>query len=111
MVVAPFTGNDNAEEKPMCTLCDEGIPQIHPSSRRDFWKATAATGGAAAGANLFAARPAVAAVGDPPADSGRPGRRYVIRGGSVMSLDPNVGDFPQADVLVEGKKILKVGPN
>src|SRR5205814_1844772 len=30
---------------------------------------------------------------------------------SVMSLDPNVGDFPQADVLVEGKKILKVGPN
>src|SRR5437762_6139533 len=105
------TRSDNAEEKPMCTLCDEGIPQIHSSSRRDFLKATAATGVAAAGANLFAARPATAAVGDPPADSGRPGRRYVIRGGSVMSLDPNVGDFPQADVLVEGKKILKVGPN
>ena len=95
----------------MCKLCAEGIPQIHSSSRRDFLKATAATGVAAAGANLFAARPATAAVGDPPADSGRPGRRYVIRGGSVMSLDPNVGDFPQADVLVEGKKILKVGPN
>ena len=28
-----------------------------------------------------------------------------------MSLDPRVGDFPQADVLVEGKKILAVGPN
>src|SRR5207237_300673 len=92
-------------------LCDEGIPQSHSGSRRDFLKATAATGVAAASLNLFAARPAAAAVGDPPADSGRPGRRYVIRGGSVMSLDPNVGDVPQADVLVEGKKILKVGPN
>src|SRR3989454_11905770 len=98
----------------MCKLCDEGKPQDHTGSqlgRRDFLKATAATGVAAAGLNLFAARPAAAAVGDPPADSGQPGRRYVIRGGSVMSLDPNVGDFPQADVLVEGKKILKVGPN
>ena len=28
-----------------------------------------------------------------------------------MSMDPQVGDFPQADVLVEGKKILAVGPN
>src|SRR5437764_3877610 len=28
-----------------------------------------------------------------------------------MSLDPKVGDFAQADVLVEGKKILAVGPN
>src|SRR5438046_4485774 len=98
----------------MCQLCDEGNPQNHPRSarsRRDFLKATAAAGVAAAGFNPFAARPAAADGGDPPADSGRPGRRYIIRGGSVMSLDPNVGDFPQADVLVEGKKILKVGPN
>jgi cytosine/adenosine deaminase-related metal-dependent hydrolase len=28
-----------------------------------------------------------------------------------MSMDPAVGDFVQADVLVEGKKILAVGPN
>src|SRR5881296_305831 len=98
----------------MCKLCDEGNPQNHSRSsrsRRDFFKATAAAGVAAAGFNPFAARPAAADGGDPPADSGRPGRRYIIRGGSVMSLDPNVGDFPQADVLVEGKKILKVGPN
>src|SRR5438094_9999359 len=98
----------------MCKLCDEGNPQNHSRSsrsRRDFFKATAAAGVAAAGFNPFAARPAAADGGDPPADSGRPGRRYVIRGGSVMSLDPNVGDFPQADVLVEGKKIQKIGPN
>ena len=47
----------------------------------------------------------------PPATSGRPGRRYVIRGGHVMSMDPSVGDFVEADVLVEGKKIAAVGPN
>ena len=28
-----------------------------------------------------------------------------------MSMDPKVGDFVKADVLVEGKKILAVGPN
>jgi cytosine/adenosine deaminase-related metal-dependent hydrolase len=28
-----------------------------------------------------------------------------------MSMDPRIGDFPQADVLVEGKKIVAVGPN
>src|SRR5204863_2559641 len=100
-------------ETKMCILCDKGFPQSHAGSqlgRRDFLK-TAAAGGAAAGLGLFAARPAAADVGDPPADSGRPGRRYVIRGGSVMSMDPKVGDFAQADVLVEGKKILAVGPN
>jgi cytosine/adenosine deaminase-related metal-dependent hydrolase len=93
----------------MCKLCDEGLPQNHFGSRRGFLKAMAATGVAAAGLNLFAARPAAA--DDPPMDSGRPGRRYVIRGGSVMSLDPSIGDFAQADVLVEGKKILGVGPH
>jgi len=95
----------------MCKLCDAGRPQNHFASRRNFLKGAVAAGVAAAGLNLFAARPAAADGGDPPLDSGRPGRRYVIRGGSVMSLDPQVGDFAQADVLVEGKKILAVGPN
>jgi 5-methylthioadenosine/S-adenosylhomocysteine deaminase len=93
----------------MCKLCDEGLPQNHFGSRRNFLKGALATGVAAAGLNLFGARPAAA--DDPPMDSGVPGRRYVIRGGSVMSLDPSVGDFAQADVLVNGKKIQAVGPN
>ena len=28
-----------------------------------------------------------------------------------MSMGPKVGDFVKADVLVEGKKIVAVGPN
>lgn len=95
----------------MCKLCDAGMPQAHYGSRRNFLKAAAASPLAAAGLNLFAARPAAADTGDAPQDSGRPGRRLLIRGGAVMSMDPNVGDFPRADVLIEGKKILAVGPN
>jgi 5-methylthioadenosine/S-adenosylhomocysteine deaminase len=102
----------------MCKPCDEGKPQDHDASlrgsRRDFLKASTATAVAAAGLNFLTA-PAAAAKGkeedDAPGDTGKPGRRYIIRGGSVMSMDPNVGDFAKADVLVEGKKILAVGPN
>ena len=68
----------------------------------------------ASGLNLFAPRPAAAQFGsptNPPQDSGKPGRRYVIRGGMVMSMDPAVGDFVQADVLVEGKTILAIAPH
>jgi 5-methylthioadenosine/S-adenosylhomocysteine deaminase len=72
-------------------------------------KAVAATGIAAGGLPLFARR--LAAADAPPIDSGQPDRRYVIRSGSVMSLDSSIGDFAQADVLVEGKKILAVGRN
>jgi len=100
----------------MCRKCDEGIPQTHSSSRRDFLKATAATGAAAAAAraDLFAPRPAAARDGDSPQDTGRRGRRYIIRGGAVMTMDPsmpNKGEFAHADVLVEGTKIVAVGPN
>src|SRR5262245_21583192 len=94
----------------MCILCQNGNPQNH-FGRRDFLKTAAATGAAAGGASLFAARPAAAHDDDGPEDSGRRGRRYIIRGGAVMSMDPKVGDFAKADVLVEGNKIVAVGPN
>src|SRR6266849_4150881 len=71
-------------ETKMCILCEKGFPQNHTGSqlgRRNFLKTTAA-GGAAAGLGLFAARPAAAQDDDAPEDSGRRGRRYIIRGGS-----------------------------
>src|SRR5580704_18032860 len=40
-----------------------------------------------------------------------PKRRILLEGGIVTSLDPATGDFEKADVLIEGKKILAVGPN
>jgi len=101
----------------MCILCDKGFPQNHAGSqlgRRDFLKASTATAAAAAGMGLFAARPAAADDDDGPEDTGKRSRRYVIRGGAVMTMDPsmpNKGEFPKADLLVEGKKIVAVGPN
>jgi cytosine/adenosine deaminase-related metal-dependent hydrolase len=95
----------------MCKLCEAGLPQNHFGSRRNFLKGVAATGLATGGLKLFAPRPAAAQPGPAPFNTGAPGLRYVIRGGAVMSMDPKVGDFPVADVLVEGKKILDVGPN
>ena len=40
-----------------------------------------------------------------------PTGRKLIKGGTVLSLDPKVGDFTTGDVLIEGDKILAVGPN
>ncbi|RKT55528.1 amidohydrolase family protein [Saccharothrix australiensis] len=94
---------------------DDGEPQ-EPSAartgRRDFLKNSAVVTAAAAGAVTGIAGPADAHDdGQPPKDTGRRGRRYVIRGGAVMSMDHNVGDFERADVLVEGKRIVEVRPD
>jgi 5-methylthioadenosine/S-adenosylhomocysteine deaminase len=35
----------------------------------------------------------------------------VLRGGVVLTLDPAIGDFEQADVLIKDKKIVDVRPN
>jgi cytosine/adenosine deaminase-related metal-dependent hydrolase len=37
--------------------------------------------------------------------------RLVIRNGFVLSMDPEVGDLPRADVLVEDGRIAAVGPD
>ena len=37
--------------------------------------------------------------------------RYLLQGGIVLSLDPEVGDFDRADVLVEDDRILAIGPD
>jgi 5-methylthioadenosine/S-adenosylhomocysteine deaminase len=112
----------------MCKLCDEGLPQDHSAddisvenaeskrtiagSRRDFLKTAGLAGAAATGAaaTFLNATPATAQSSAPPA-TGTPGRRYVIKGGAVLSMDAAVGDFDAADVLIDGKKIVAVGPN
>ncbi len=96
----------------MCKLCERGWLQPHAASRRRFLQTSTAAGAAAViGSSLFNT-PARAHHDDDdrePEHSGRHGRRYVIRGGAVMSMDPRVGDFPHGDVLVEGRKIVAVG--
>jgi cytosine/adenosine deaminase-related metal-dependent hydrolase/ribose/xylose/arabinose/galactoside ABC-type transport system permease subunit len=40
-----------------------------------------------------------------------PSGKTLIRGGTVLSMDPALGDLPSGDVLIEGEKILAVGPD
>jgi 5-methylthioadenosine/S-adenosylhomocysteine deaminase len=37
--------------------------------------------------------------------------RVLLKGGCVLTFDQNLGDFDNADVLVEGKRIVAVGSN
>lgn len=37
--------------------------------------------------------------------------RVLLKGGVVMSMDPEIGDFEKADVLIQGSKIVAVQPN
>ena len=39
-----------------------------------------------------------------------PTGRKVIKGGTILSLDPHLGDFSIGDVVIEGEKIVAVGP-
>src|SRR5215468_10402472 len=103
----------------MCTLCGRGEPQLHSPSRRNFLKGTAATGLAAGAMGLF--RSSAQAQGhnvNPPPHTGEPGRRYVIRDGYVMTMEPGTpganstfGEFVEGDVLVNGKTIEAIGQN
>jgi cytosine/adenosine deaminase-related metal-dependent hydrolase len=36
--------------------------------------------------------------------------RLVVRGGFVVSMDPEIGEIPNADVLIEDGKIVEIGP-
>ena len=103
----------------MCILCDRGKPQLHSTSRRNFLKGTAATG-LAAGAMALSERSAEAQghIVNPPPHTGTPGRRYVIRNGYVITMEPGTpganssfGEFIEGDVLVEGKTIKAIGRN
>ncbi len=38
-------------------------------------------------------------------------RRVLIKGGTVISLDPQIGDLPKGDVLFERGTISEVAPN
>src|SRR5687768_11393476 len=84
-------------------------------SRRDFIKVGAA-GLAGSTIAMGACRTGSGAAG-PVAAAGVQGligdgrkRRILLRGGVVLSLDPKVGDFEQADVLIEGTTIARIAP-
>jgi 5-methylthioadenosine/S-adenosylhomocysteine deaminase len=79
------------------------------ASRRHFLQASA--GLAALGVSLPAFSGAAQAQGDAELTRLLAARRVLIKGGIVLSLDRAVGDFAQADVLIEDGKVSQVRPN
>ncbi len=59
---------------------------------------------------MMSAQQAISDTRDIPAGSGEAGRRILIKGGTILSMDPKVGDFAAADVLIEGGILAAVGP-
>lgn len=77
-------------------------------SRREFLAAAGLAAGALGGAGLPGCAATGEARGAPPA--GQPGQRVLIKDGVVLTMDPKLGDFERADVLIEGSRIAAVGP-
>jgi len=82
-------------------------------SRRHFCQASAAGFLAGVIATGTLTSPALAAVaqGSSSGRGGIRGRRILLKDGVVLSLDPRVGDFEKADVLIEGARIVEIRPN
>lgn len=95
----------------MCRLCDPKTPERPCPTRRDILKASALGTTALAAGSAFPGRAAAhdAAEASLPEGIGAPGRRTLIKGGAVLSVDPQVGNFPVGDVLIEDGKIVSVG--
>ena len=79
--------------------------QGHRLSRRDAFKAAAALA-----AVPFAVREADAGQRPQVVENVAAARTPILlRGGTIVSMDPKVGDFAKGDVLIDGKKIVGVG--
>ncbi|WP_258571314.1 amidohydrolase family protein [Flavimaribacter sediminis] len=98
----------------MCRLCDPRKPDLPCPTRRDFIKVGMVAGASATAASLVVSGNAAAqeaAAETLPDGIGEPGRRVLIKGGVVLSMDDDVGNFAVGDVLIEGSRIIEVGAN
>ena len=82
-------------------------------SRRAFLQSTTAglVAGAVAGADLAGTALAEDFRAPGQRQDASPRRRILLQGGVVLTMDPTIGDFEKADVLIEGSKIAAVRPN
>lgn len=77
-----------------------------------------------AAANLFAkSAPTAAVTPDVPPPIGvtsgfacrgheaSPSRRILLKGGTIISMDPAIGDLARGDLLIDGERIAAIGPN
>src|SRR5579863_2511848 len=53
--------------------------------------------------------PAVSAEGSAANAAPRASARVMLKGGTIITMDPKIGDIAKGDLLIEGKKIAYVG--
>lgn len=82
----------------MCRLCNSTTPTA-------LFPGSLAPTRAPAGETSRGAAAAETAL---PEAAGAAGRRVLIKGGAVLSMDDTVGNFSTGDVLIDGTKILEV---
>lgn len=107
-------GRQTRPETPTCGCAGDASADAQ-SSRRAFLKAGAALAAGGAVAQIPPGSALAQSLGGPDAETElrrlQMQRRILIKGGVVMSIDRRIGDFAQADVLIEDGRIREVGPN
>jgi cytosine/adenosine deaminase-related metal-dependent hydrolase len=109
----PNTGNPTAPATPDTCCHDPYAIPTDATSRRGFLRSSAGlmATGAAAQALPSSALAQSAAAPDAALARLQGARRILLKGGVVLTLDRQVGDFEQADVLIEDGKIREIRPN
>src|SRR6187455_37306 len=83
----------------------ERAQRVEGMSRRDAFRTAAAIAAAP-----FLLSDAAAAQRPQVVENTGPSRQPILlKGGTIVSMDPKVGDFARGDVLIDGKKIAGVG--
>src|SRR5438309_2340801 len=106
----------NSPTQSACNATGDGAPRPASHaipSRRGFLTSSALLAGAAAAAQFLPRASFAQGAGPETAELTRlqQAGRILLRGGVVLTLDRQIGDFAQADVLIEDGKIREVRPN
>jgi 5-methylthioadenosine/S-adenosylhomocysteine deaminase len=108
-------GHQTRPEMPAACGCTDDASANAQSSRRAFLKAGAALAAGGAVAQIPPGSGFAQVVGAPDAETElrrlQTQRRILVKGGVVLTIDRRIGDFAQADVLIEDGKIREVQPN
>lgn len=107
-----MSGGSKADQARLLAACDESGAD-EGTSRRAFLKlgAAAAAGAASLPPLADSARAQIDQAGpDPFLRRVQQSRRILFKGGIVLTLDRQVGDFASADVLIEDGRIREVRP-
>ena len=105
-----------SKNEPTSTLTPDTLRSSQRPSRRGFLKGASVTAAMSGVMPLLAGATAMAQTNEDATTLNRlerananRDRRILLKGGTVVSMDPAVGNFAQGDVLIQGKKIAEVG--